>query len=69
MIEPTKKNPAIDNLLTSITKISRKDAMQKSICTWCKKPVQGFRDQLSKQEYRISGMCQSCQDDTFGGEE
>jgi hypothetical protein len=25
-----------------------------------------FRDGLSKREYKISGMCQTCQDKTFG---
>jgi hypothetical protein len=26
-----------------------------------------FRDELSKKEFGISGFCQSCQDDIFGG--
>lgn len=25
-----------------------------------------FRDEVSRREFRISGMCQSCQDETFG---
>lgn len=25
-----------------------------------------FRDELSAREYRISGMCQACQDSVFG---
>jgi len=25
-----------------------------------------FRDNLSKEEYKISGMCQFCQDKVFG---
>jgi uncharacterized CHY-type Zn-finger protein len=29
-------------------------------------PEKDLRDELSKREYRISGMCQSCQDKTFG---
>jgi hypothetical protein len=43
-------------------------------CPTCRKPpteVNGekfflFRDSLSAKEYQISGMCQSCQDKTFG---
>ena len=27
-----------------------------------------FRDGLSRKEFTISGMCQACQDDVFGGE-
>ena len=38
MAEATKKDPGIDNMLTS----------------------------LSRKEYGISGLCQSCQDQIFG---
>ena len=31
----------------------------------CKRPVLGFRDELSTREYGISHMCQHCQDDAF----
>lgn len=38
-------------------------------CAWCgtsKAKVQnGFRDELSKKEYQISALCQSCQDEVF----
>lgn len=27
--------------------------------------IGGFRDALSEKEYRISGMCQKCQDEFF----
>lgn len=27
-----------------------------------------FRDELSRKEYLISGLCQECQDKMFGGE-
>lgn len=63
---PTQKNPLIDDLLTSIAGISRENASNQGICTWCKKPITGFRDFLSKREHEISGFCQQCQDETFG---
>lgn len=63
---PTTKSPEIENLLTSLSGISRQEAASKSICTWCKKPVTNFRDPLSAREYEISGLCQVCQDETFG---
>jgi len=28
--------------------------------------MEDFKDQLSIKEYSISGLCQKCQDDTFG---
>lgn len=47
-----------------------KEAMmaEEGICPTCGKPVnvKAFRDELSKREFKISGMCQECQDDFFG---
>lgn len=36
-------------------------------CTMCGKEIKeaDFKDNLSKKEYSLSGLCQSCQDDTF----
>lgn len=31
----------------------------------CGNPVAGFRDEISAKEYKITGMCQSCQDRIF----
>ena len=36
-------------------------------CAWCEvKYVPEFRDELSRKEYRISALCQQCQDEVFG---
>lgn len=37
-----------------------------TMCVTCRKPVRGFKDACSKREFKISGMCQACQDDVFG---
>ena len=44
------------------------EARGKNICVICKNPCnpENFKDDLSRQEYQISGMCQKCQDKTFG---
>jgi hypothetical protein len=34
-------------------------------CAMCNEPVGEFRDGNSRREFRISGMCQVCQDDFF----
>ena len=36
-------------------------------CPFCKEVIRSgdFKDELSKKEYTISGMCQKCQDQTF----
>lgn len=37
-------------------------------CPFCGAPIDPncFRDELSKREFEISGLCQSCQDEMFG---
>jgi len=37
-------------------------------CPFCKEKidVKSFKDELSRKEYKISGLCQKCQDKTFG---
>jgi hypothetical protein len=64
-MKPTHKAPAIDKMLTAMTGISRTDAGERNICVLCRKPAVEFRDALSQKEYRISGMCQTCQDGVF----
>lgn len=41
---------------------------EQGICPMCEKPVNisKLRDQASRKEYEISGLCQSCQDEIFG---
>lgn len=66
---PSDKHPDIDNLLTKITGRSRPDSIRASKCATCGKDVTGFRDDLSRREYSISGMCQDCQDSVFGDDD
>ena len=42
------------------------EARKKGLCPFCEKPIGKFRDELSIQECRISGLCQQCQDEIFG---
>lgn len=65
-LKPTPKSPEIDNLLTSLAGKSRQDTVSEG-CMTCDKPNLDFRDPLSRKEYQISGMCQTCQDSVFGG--
>lgn len=64
-MKPTCKSAAIENLLTAMNGMSRQEGMKKGICVICNGYVTGFKDALSAQEYRISGMCQKCQDSVF----
>ena len=40
---------------------------KEGICPFCNKKVDidSFKDELSKKEFGISGLCQSCQDKVF----
>lgn len=42
------------------------ERVDRGMCAMGEHPVGEFRDELSKKEFGISGMCQSCQDKTFG---
>lgn len=46
------------------------ELVEQSKCPFCKKEIniRDFRDLLSAKEYKISGLCQKCQDDTFDKE-
>jgi hypothetical protein len=65
-MQATKKAPAIDALLTSITGRDRTKSVAGNICNLCGQPAEKFDDRLSEKEYTISGMCQDCQYHIFG---
>ena len=71
-IQPSYKAPAIDAMLSEII-FNGKDrvtCIQEGICLTCDDAhgiiATSFRDDISRKEYAISAMCQSCQDDIFG---
>lgn len=41
---------------------------ERGLCPFCGKKVDenSFRDDLSLKEFKISGLCQTCQDEVFG---
>ncbi len=44
------------------------DRVERGNCPICNKKINlniEFRDKLSLKEFRISGLCQDCQDDVF----
>jgi hypothetical protein len=66
MVESTEKAPDIDNLLHRLFKVDRVSCVEANECTLCPATNVTFRDALSVKEYRISGMCQGCQDRVWG---
>jgi len=55
----------LDNLAKHLYGRTKEEALAKGICISCGKKANSFTDEISKKEYRISGMCQTCQDEFF----
>lgn len=64
---PTKKSPIIREMLDGMS--NRSDSIRGNVCVpppyGCGLPITPFRDKLSEREYRVSGLCQQCQDSIF----
>lgn len=73
MAVPSEKNPEIDQLVTKLTGIDRQAVIKSDRCVpppiGCGGPAVEFRDDLSRKEYSISGLCQKCQDSIFGDDD
>ena len=65
MATPTRKAANLEDMLKGVFGIDRVQCIKDNVCTTCGKSVVEFRDQLSRKEYTISGMCQECQDNTY----
>jgi len=68
MAEPSKKAPAIEQFLEEFAGRSSSIKMDKCVPPplGCGGPATQFRDEISRREYGISGLCQKCQDEIFG---
>ena len=73
MATPTPKNEHVDAVLSAITGRDRKSTIRGNTCMFSElsPPPHNmeFKNDLSKKEYAISGLCQSCQDTVFSEEE
>lgn len=68
MAEPTQKAPEIDEVIKEVLGINRVESIKSDKCVFGDPPHDAteFRNEVSQKEYRISGLCQSCQDLIFG---
>ena len=71
MNNTSKKSPAILAAMTELA--NHPEAIPfGGCCAWCgtkRVSPQDFKDDLSRKEFLISFMCQTCQDKTFEEEE
>ncbi len=69
-MNPSNKHPAMEAEITRLFGHDRRAAIKQNICVpppiGCGKLALVFRDELSRREYTISGLCQECQDSVFG---
>lgn len=70
MADPTKKNEGIEKFLAGSFGFDRRTSIRGDKCVpppiGCGGPATEFKDEISRREYRISGLCQKCQDKIFG---
>ncbi len=67
MATPSKKSDQVNDTIYSVTGIDRIEVIQNNQCAFkCAEPNFIWENDLSKKEYTISGLCQSCQNDMFG---
>ncbi|SVA79564.1 uncharacterized protein METZ01_LOCUS132418 [marine metagenome] len=65
----TNKTPQMEAALEDLGSVlfgrSRSASAANQMCISCGTDANHFRDELSRKEYRISRMCQDCQDKVF----
>lgn len=59
------KNEGIDKFLKEVFGFHRVDSIEKNTCVSCGKPATKFKDEYSKREFAISGLCDECQQEIF----
>jgi hypothetical protein len=71
MNEPSEKSEGMEQFLEA--NFGRTTAITQDKCVpqpiGCGGDAVEFRDELSRREYTISGLCQECQDTIFGSED
>ncbi len=67
MAKPSYKSEDMERTVDRLLGVNRRETIEADQCTTCPGKAKDFRDDLSRKEYTISGMCQACQDSVFGG--
>ncbi len=67
----SEKHPVIESILEELSSVigtPRSVAFSERLCVMCGGEAASFKNAISEKEYRLSGMCQKCQDSIFGGD-
>ena len=65
MALPVLKAKPIDQFISSTFDVDRVKVIKADLCSSCGKAALEFTDDRSLNEYSISGLCQSCQNEFF----
>ena len=57
---------ALEEISDLIFGRTRTESISGDVCVTCGGKADTFRNDISKKEYSIGGMCQGCQDSVFG---
>ena len=65
--KPTDKAPGIENLLSGILGVNRKESISNRECVFCheEQDLDSFKTELDLKEFHNSGICPTCWDKTF----
>ena len=70
MAEPTSKSKEVEQAINAVSGADRRDSIRADRGIpppiGCGGDATKFRDELSRREFTISGLCQKCQDNIFG---
>ncbi len=70
MAEPSEKSEGMEQVITRVVGFDRRKVIREDKCVpqpfGCGGDAKEFKDEVSRREYRISGLCQKCQDKFFG---
>jgi hypothetical protein len=69
MAQPADKHPDIRQFQSRLLGCDVEQRIQDNQCASCGEPATEFKDELSRREFTLSGMCQACQDRFFAKEE
>lgn len=65
-MKPSDKTPEMEAFLKEMFGVDRVKCIKEDKCVFCGHEAKEFHDEKSRAEFSISGMCQKCQDETFG---
>jgi len=70
MATSSKKEEDMERKLKGFLGFDRREHIKRNVCVpapiGCGGPANEFKDEISRHEYTISGLCQKCQDSIFG---